>query len=69
MNEGGVLQGLQKQLCLDRQGWRTPRLLVPVVGSICNRIEVLLALARQIGALGLVLTHQAVHVFVGAPLS
>ena len=69
MDESVVLRGVQQQFCVDYQrGSYAQALPWPVVDFICIRIKLLLAVARQVGALGDVLTHQAVHVLAGAPL-
>ena len=64
-----MLRGIQEQLSVDRQR-RSYALALPgsVVDFIGNRIQLLLAVARQVGALGKVLANRAVHVLVGAPL-
>lgn len=65
MNEDGVLRGIQQQFRVDRQRRSYAQALSgAVVDFIGNGIELLLAVARQVSALGEVLPYQTVHVFV-----
>lgn len=58
-----------QQLAVHGQGRSHPQALArSVVDLVGNGIELLLAVAAQIRALGQVLAHQAVDVLVGAPL-
>jgi hypothetical protein len=69
MNEGGVLGTVEQAFSIDRQGGPYAQAFSgPVVDLIGNGVELLLAVAREIGALGQVLAHQPVGVLVGATL-
>lgn len=64
-----MLRGVQEQLGVDRhRGSYAQALPGAVVDFISNRIQLLLAVARQVGALRQILPHQAIHVLVGASL-
>lgn len=64
-----MLWEIQEKLSVDRQS-RSYAQAIPgsVVDFIGNRIQLLLALPSQVGALGKVLPNKAVRVLVGAPL-
>lgn len=58
MNQGGGLRTAEEQFAVDGQ-WRAyaQRLAWTAIDFVCNRVELLLAVAREIGALGQVLAH------------
>ena len=64
-----MLGGIEEQLPVDSQGgsYSQPFTWTPV-DFISNGIELLLAVDAQVLSLWHVLAHQAVHVFIGAPL-
>ena len=69
MDEGGWLGGVQEQLPVNRQGRSYSQSFAgAVVDFIGDGVQLLLAVARQVGAFGQVLAHQAVGVLVAASL-
>ena len=64
-----MLRAVKQEFSIDRQRRSYAQALSgPVVDLIGNSVELLLAVAREIRALGQVLAHQAVGVLVGAKL-
>ena len=64
-----MLGAVEQEFSIDRQRRSYAQALSgPVVDLIGNSVELLLAVAREIRALGQVLAHQAVGVLVGATL-
>ena len=63
-----MLRGIQEQLSINRQGRSYSQPLArSIVDLVRNRVQLLLAVARQVCALGQVLANQANHVFIAAP--
>lgn len=64
-----MLRGIQEQLSINRQGRSYSQPLTrSIVDLVRNRVQLFLAVARQVCALGQVLANQAIHVFIAAPL-
>ena len=59
MNQGGGLRTAEEQLAVDGQRRSYAQGLArPAIDFVCNRVELLLAVAREIGALKQVLAHR-----------